>query len=314
MGTDAAAALERRKQELIAEFGPWSAHNIYLGHGVFTIGGRVVGQETRLRPLLQVASDVLGGIEDRTILDLACMEGLFAIEFARQGAKVLGVDGRQGHVARAAFAAEAIGLENVEFRQGDVREFNADGKQFDLVLALGILYHLDAPDVFEFVHAFHGLAGRAAIIDTHYALRAEETWNYEGSTYSGISIREHDPTDSAEERERAAGSSLDNVASAWLTKPSLFNLLGDAGFTSVYELVVPVTYAGWDRTVLLALKGEEHGSALSAPQLGDDRVRWSEDTKVEPSPQQARGGRIARRMLAAVPSPLRKKILRHRRN
>jgi hypothetical protein len=36
--TTDAAGLQRRKQEVAARWGPWTAHNVHLGHGVFTIG------------------------------------------------------------------------------------------------------------------------------------------------------------------------------------------------------------------------------------------------------------------------------------
>lgn len=313
MAEGEATALERRKRELIARHGPWTAHNVYLDHGVFTIGRRVAGQEVRVGPLVQLAADMLGGLEGRRVLDLACMEGLFAIEFGRRGANVLGIEGREGHVARASFAREAIGLQNVEFRHGDVRSVSIEDREFDLVLALGILYHLDSEDLFGFVRRLPELTRLAVIIDTHYALRAEESWKHEGSTYSGISVREHDPTDSAEERERQAGSSLDNVASTWLTKPSLFNLLADVGFTSVFEARVPAMYPNWDRVVLVALRGEPVGGVASAPQLVGDGRRWTEDASVTPSPQQARGARLARKGLAAIPGPVRRRVLRRRR-
>ena len=44
-----------------------------------------------------------------------------------------------------------------------------------------------------------------------------------------------------------AWASLDNSTSFWFTKPSLLNLIGRAGFNTVYELAHPLVFDGWDR-------------------------------------------------------------------
>jgi 2-polyprenyl-3-methyl-5-hydroxy-6-metoxy-1,4-benzoquinol methylase len=106
-----------------------------------------------LRRIVQTAGDLLGyPFDGRRVLDLACLEGQLAIEFALQGANVVAIEGGAVNLEKAKFAADALGLKNVELLLGDVRDLSVKrhGK-FDLILCLGILYHLDAPDVMEFV-------------------------------------------------------------------------------------------------------------------------------------------------------------------
>ena len=42
------------------------------------------------------------------ILDLACLEGQYAIEFAMQGAEVVGIEGREANIQKAIFAKISI--------------------------------------------------------------------------------------------------------------------------------------------------------------------------------------------------------------
>ena len=86
------------------------------------------------------------GTAGRTALDLACHEGWFAQQVAALGFDVLGVDARAQHVADAALAAEACGAAGLHFRTADVHALDParDGR-FDLVLCLGLIYHLENP-------------------------------------------------------------------------------------------------------------------------------------------------------------------------
>jgi SAM-dependent methyltransferase len=82
----------------------------------------------------------------RSAIDLACHEGWFAQQAAALGFDVLGVDARADHVADATLAAEACGATKVRFETRDVHALDAsrDGR-FDLVLCLGLIYHLEHP-------------------------------------------------------------------------------------------------------------------------------------------------------------------------
>jgi 2-polyprenyl-3-methyl-5-hydroxy-6-metoxy-1,4-benzoquinol methylase len=259
-------ALKRRRDEVAASFGQWSAHPIQLAPEVATIdqsdprfSKQIQGHGTHLRRILQSAADVVGRpLQELRVLDLACLEGLYGIEFARHGAEVVGIEGREANLAKALFARDALGLKNATFVQDDVRNLcAAKYGRFDIVLALGILYHLDVPAVFPFVERIAEVCTRLAVIDTHVSVQASHRCEYKGQSYQGRMFQEHASQASAAERQKNLWASLDNEVSFWFTRPSLFNLLAHVGFTSAFTCQNPaVPTQGADRDTILAVKGQ----------------------------------------------------------
>ena len=182
-------AIRREQAELEARYGAWTAHNIRLADGVYTLSEAPAGDEVKLRRVAQIVSDTFaGGIAGLRVLDLACLEGMYALEFARRGAEVVAIEGREANLEKARFAARALGLE-VDFRLGDVRELTRqDHGQFDVVLCLGILYHLDAPDVFRLLERMAEVCRRALVIDTSVAARGNEERSHSGQSYRGTTL------------------------------------------------------------------------------------------------------------------------------
>jgi SAM-dependent methyltransferase len=311
------AEVERRKRAIEERVGPWYAHDIHLGHGVYTIGeSERPRQDVRLPGTVRVASDLLGGLEGKRILDLACMEGMFALELASRGAEVVGIEGRADHVERARFAQEMLGLDNAEFLCEDVRNLaNAKHGEFDLVLLLGILYHLEGPEIAELVKSVAGICRRAVLVDTHFSITAAKRFESGGREYWGRLIREHDPTTPQEERRAARGSSLDNPVSMWPTRASLFNLVGDCGFTSVYEVALPRSpYGMSDRTIVAALKGEPLGGFTANPSPAPLRAdRFAENEKLRISRHQRPRSRLEQRVARLIPPAARRAVARRRR-
>jgi len=266
-----ADAIRRERDELVARYGPWTAHNVRLADGVWTISELPSGDEVKLRRVTQVVSDVLGGeISGARILDLACLEGMYSLELARRGASVVAIEGREANLEKARFAARVLGLDGIDFEQGDVRGLSRERHgEFDVVLCLGILYHLDAPDMFPFVDRLGEVSRRALVVDTAVATRPTETQEHGGDAYRGVRLVEHAENSSAEERRQALWSSLDNVSAFAPTRPSLERLLARSGFTSIYECHVPAEpRKEVGRVTLLALKGAPVGGLVS-PQPPD---------------------------------------------
>src|SRR5688572_20547653 len=136
--------LRERLREITDAGPPWSRQT-YLRDGLFTVGDRPLATDFRLRWLLQLASDLWRGeLEGLRVLDLGCEEGHFAVEFARHGADVVAVDVREEHLERTRFLAEATGVaDRLTTVRADVRELDpAQLGEFDLVLCLGLHYHL----------------------------------------------------------------------------------------------------------------------------------------------------------------------------
>ena len=81
----------------------------------------------------------------KTVLDIGCNGGFYSIEMKRRGAaRVLGIDFDEDYLAQARFAAEVTG-QDIEFRQMSVYDVGALGERFDLVIFMGVLYHLRHP-------------------------------------------------------------------------------------------------------------------------------------------------------------------------
>jgi 2-polyprenyl-3-methyl-5-hydroxy-6-metoxy-1,4-benzoquinol methylase len=250
--------LIRLKDEISARYGEWSGHNIHIQDGVYTIGPRVIRDEFRLRRLVQCVLDLFGGsVEGKRVLDLACHEGLFSIEFARRNAKCLGIEGREANIEKARFVKNALSLENLDFVQDDVRNVSVERYgTFDVILCLGILYHLDVPDVFAFIERLGEVCQHVCIVDTRITLHPKERVTYKNATYHGVRGDEHDPGDSQSTKLARLWASLDNVDNFYLSRATLCNALAHAGFTSVFECNIPaVPKLPEDRQVFVAIKG-----------------------------------------------------------
>jgi len=301
-------AVRRERAELEARRGPWTAHNIRLGDGIATLSEAPTGDEVKLRRVTQIVSDLFcGDLAGLRVLDLACLEGMYAIELARRGAEVVAIEGREANLDKARFAARVLGLE-VDFRLGDVRDLSRElHGEFDAVLCLGILYHLDADDLFPFVERLHEVTRRALVVDTGISIRAGETRAWQGHEYRGETLVEHAPESTEEERRQAVWSSLDNPSAWALTRPSLLRLLAETGFTSAYECWVPAEPAKTpERVTVVALKGEPVAELVSpAPPTDAAAVP-------ERPPPGARlpGTRLWAAARLATPKPLRARIRR----
>ncbi|HEY2250328.1 MAG TPA: methyltransferase domain-containing protein, partial [Planctomycetaceae bacterium] len=250
--------IEQQKRELIATFGGWTAHNIALGHDLYTMGPGIAGDEIKLRRVIQIIADIGGkAFETLRVLDLACLEGLYAIELARRGATVTAIEGRAPNLAKVQFVKDVLSLDTLQLIQDDVRHLGkAAHGEFDVVLCLGILYHLDAPDVFQFLGRVAEVCRGIAIFDTHISLQPEVSHEFHGKTYWGLTYTEHAAGSTPEERASKLWASLDNPTSFWFTRPSLYNALSSAGFTTVFEThVPPEPQRPSDRVTLVAVKG-----------------------------------------------------------
>jgi len=147
--------IETRKAELIKQYGEWT-YDIPLLEGVWTRGNLKI-VHTRLKRVMQIVKDLsLKPINDCRILDLACLDGQFAIEFAMYGANVVGIEGREANIQKAIFAKDVLKLPNLEFIQDDVRNISRKKYgEFEIILCSGILYHLPTEDVCSFVFSNH---------------------------------------------------------------------------------------------------------------------------------------------------------------
>ena len=225
--------LTERRQRIVDEFGPWVGYNLDLGPAGYTIAPGMAGlAELMVRQITQVVADHAGSLEGLRVLDLGSHEGGYGIALARHGAQVTLVESRAGHNAKAAFAIDALGLQSsMTVVEDDVRNVDLERfGQFDVVLCLGILYHLTAEDAAALCRTVRAMC-RFAVIRTSIALRASRRVQIGERTYRGLVYREQPSVH--------VGASIDNPQSFFFTRSSLLNLLADSGFTSVTEVAQP---------------------------------------------------------------------------
>jgi tRNA (mo5U34)-methyltransferase len=115
-------------------------HSIDLGNGIITKGSKRIDR-------LKKEADIVfqHGVVDRTVLDIGASDGWFSFQAERRGAaRVVAADYRRD---RSTFLLARSALDShVEVRWLDLRTAEpADNEMFDVVLLLGVLYHLKSP-------------------------------------------------------------------------------------------------------------------------------------------------------------------------
>lgn len=147
MSSKPVARIGDAPQELrtrVAELGPWF-QNLDLGDGVRTAPDHFLGDypSFKFKGFAQVIPDDLTG---KSVLDIGCNAGFYSMEMKRRGAaRVLGIDSDDRYLKQARFASETLGFGDIEYRNHSVYNVGALGERFDLVIFMGVLYHLRHP-------------------------------------------------------------------------------------------------------------------------------------------------------------------------
>ncbi len=118
-------------------------------------------------PRLRWALTVLGGIHDRTVLELGPLEGGHAYILETAGARqITAIEANVRAYLKCLIVKELVRLQHARFLCGDFVKFlETNNQRFDIVLACGVLYHMTEP------LRFLELVGRATdrvVIFTHY--------------------------------------------------------------------------------------------------------------------------------------------------
>lgn len=130
--------IEQRARAL----GTWF-HNIDLA-GVKTAPHHFLGDYPALK-WRRFSHSIPSDLSDKSVLDIGCNGGFYSIEMKRRGAsRVLGIDHDESYLRQARFAAEASGVD-IEFRELSVYDVARIGEHFDIVLFMGVFYHLRHP-------------------------------------------------------------------------------------------------------------------------------------------------------------------------
>jgi tRNA (mo5U34)-methyltransferase len=128
----------------IERLGPWF-HNLHLPGGVQTRPDHYFGDFPRFK-WQQIAGAIPAELRGWRALDVGCNAGFYSFELARRGADVTAIDLDEHYLAQARWAAARMpGGDRVSFRNQQVYHLAAQTEPYDLVLFMGVLYHLRYP-------------------------------------------------------------------------------------------------------------------------------------------------------------------------
>ncbi len=128
--------------EDIARLAPWF-HNLHLPGGAQTAPDHFLGDFPRFK-WREIAPHLPADLTGARVLDIGCNAGFYSFALAARGAEVLGIDVDEHYLAQARWARRHLAAGRVAFRRASIWEVDRLGR-FDLVLFMGVLYHLRHP-------------------------------------------------------------------------------------------------------------------------------------------------------------------------
>ncbi|HEX8303154.1 TIGR04290 family methyltransferase [Sphingomonas sp.] len=143
--TNIGARLDRTRdlKRRIEALGPWF-QNIQI-HGVPTAPDHFLGDYPAFK-FARFADALPKDLAGKSVLDIGCNAGFYSFEMKRRGAgEVVGIDSDERYLEQARFVASELGYADVEFRNLSVYDVGALGRKFDVVIFMGVLYHLRHP-------------------------------------------------------------------------------------------------------------------------------------------------------------------------
>ena len=222
---------------MVVEF---TAHNIRLDDGTQTkpdIGYLIEGHPWCISAKRVLETVFPGDKSHLRIVDLGCLEGGYAVEFARMGFQSLGIDVRESNIEACRYVQANTNLPNLDFIQDDAWNIEQHGV-FDAVFCCGIFYHFDRPK--QYLEVLSKVTKKLLILQTHFATDQpnpkyglsdiSENEGIQGRWYPEFSTE-----DEFKDREKHRWSSWDNRNSFWPKREYLLQLMQDVGFDLVLE-------------------------------------------------------------------------------
>jgi tRNA (mo5U34)-methyltransferase len=128
----------------VRQLGPWF-HNLHLPCGLQTAPNHVLGDFPGCKWAV-LSPELPEQLDGWTVLDVGCNAGFYTFELASRGARVTAVDCDPKYLRQAEWACAQFGLEErVSFRRMQVYDLAREAEPYDLVLFMGVFYHLRYP-------------------------------------------------------------------------------------------------------------------------------------------------------------------------
>jgi SAM-dependent methyltransferase len=250
----------------------FTAHNVRLDDGTETFPS--IGYTMDQNPITLCVKRLMhalypDGFQNKTVIDVGCLEGGFATEFARLGMEATGVEVRESNYNNCLYVRDRVNLPNLHFIQGDAMDIAKFGR-FDVYFVSGLLYHLDQPR--KFLQDVAANCNKALVLWTHVS-HAEDNAGARHYSLSGLCENEglmgrwysdHEDVPQSALDSELKWASWNNQKSFWVQKEYLLQLLKDIGFDLVFEqfdcmddIVGDMTegfYNKIDRVLLVAVK------------------------------------------------------------
>jgi uncharacterized protein DUF1698 len=189
------------------------------------------------------AIEALGGVRDRTVLELGPLEAGHTYMLEEAGARsILAIEANTRAFLKCLIAKEVVGLHRSRFVLGDFEEYlRAPGSErFDASIASGVLYHVRNP--VELIHNLARVTDRV-FIWTHYYVKERVAaiehmkhrfGNHEATPaeHAGFrhTLHRYNYGDFLDTTRFAGGS---EEHSHWLSRDDLMGALRHAGFTEI---------------------------------------------------------------------------------
>ncbi len=159
------------------------------------LAGEVHRPLRRFRHFMPYLVNAAGGsLRGKRVLDIACNSGFWSVQSALLGAEVVGFDARPELIEQANLIKSIVGCPSLHFQVLDFWEMSKAslGGDFDIVLNLGILYHLS--NTLQALQITRAMARELILIDTELypskdpvvKLRWEEPDHIRSAARSGI--------------------------------------------------------------------------------------------------------------------------------
>ncbi|HWE93543.1 MAG TPA: TIGR04290 family methyltransferase [Tepidisphaeraceae bacterium] len=158
------ASPRERIEQRVRELGPWF-HNLDL-QGVRTAPDHFLHDYPAVK-WRSFADALPADLQGASVLDIGCNAGFYSLEMKRRGAgRVLGIDSDEHFLRQARFVAEVNGVaDEIELRKLSVYEVGTLRERFDVVLFLGVFYHLRYPLLaLDLIHEY--VAGDLLVFQT----------------------------------------------------------------------------------------------------------------------------------------------------
>jgi hypothetical protein len=239
----------------------FTAHNIRLDDGTLTKPD--IGYSMDAYPWFVSTRRILetvfpGDKRHLRLADLGCLEGGFAVEFARMELQVLGVEVRETNMEACNYVKSKTSLPNLTFVKDNASNITNYGV-FDVVFCCGLIYHLDRPR--QFLETLSAVTTKRLILQTHFSADTTHTGSRlptwvrkvlakvgrgepdeqklsqvtQNEGLKGRWYQEFTDDESFSRRECAKWASWDNRRSFWIQREYLLEAIQDVGFDLVME-------------------------------------------------------------------------------